>query len=75
VGSALAAVVFGVWRGVCLEAEFAYDDGVLDGGVLDELGDFADVGEDGGTREVGVGWEGVILVCVEDEGGLVGRSL
>jgi hypothetical protein len=30
VGSALAAlVVFGVRRGVCLEAEFADDDGVL----------------------------------------------
>jgi hypothetical protein len=28
--SAFATVVFGVWRGVCLEAEFANDDGVLD---------------------------------------------
>jgi hypothetical protein len=40
VGSALAALVgFGVWGGVCFEAEFADDDGTLDGGVFDELGD------------------------------------
>jgi len=63
-----ALVVFGVWGGVCFEAEFADDDGVLDGGVFDQLGDFADVGEDGGAGEVGEGWEGVVLMGVEDEG-------
>lgn len=26
------------------------------------------MGEDGGAGEVGVGWEGVVLVGVEDEG-------
>lgn len=39
---------------------------MLDGGVFDELGDFANVGEDGGAGEVGEGWEGVVLVGVED---------
>jgi len=61
-----AFVVFGVGRGVCFEAELADDDGVLDGGVFDELGDFANVGEDGGAGEVGEGWEGVVLVGVKD---------
>ena len=61
-----ALVVFGVGRGVCFEAEFADDDGVLDGGVFNELGDFTDVGEYGGAGEVGEGWEGVVLVGVED---------
>jgi hypothetical protein len=68
VSPSLAAFVFRVGRGVCFEAEFSYDDGVADGGVLDELRDFADMCEDGGAGEIGVGWEGVVLVCVEDEG-------
>jgi hypothetical protein len=69
VGSPLAAFVgFGVRGGVCFQAEFADDDGMLDGGVFDELGDLADVGQDGGAGEVGIGREGVVLVCVEDEG-------
>jgi hypothetical protein len=67
VGSSLTAlVVFGVGGGVCFETEFADDDGMLDGGVFDELGDFANVSEDGGAGEVGEGWEGVVLVGVED---------
>lgn len=65
--SLTALVVFGVWGGVCFEAEFANDDGMLDRGVFDELGNLADVGEDGGAGEVGEGWEGVVLVGVEDE--------
>lgn len=69
-GSPLAAlVVFGVWGGVCFEAEFADDDRVFDGGVFNELGDFADVGKDGRAGEVGEGREGVVLMGVEDEGG------
>jgi hypothetical protein len=67
VRSLLTAVVFGVGRGVCFEAELAYDDRVLDRRVLDKVRDFADVCEDGGPGEVGVGWEGVVLVRVEDE--------
>lgn len=48
---------------------------MINGGVPDELGDFADVGEDGGAGEVGEGWEGVVLVGVENEvsGGCCGR--
>jgi hypothetical protein len=61
-----AFVVFGVRGRVCFETEFANDDGVLNGGVFDELRDFTDVGEDGGPGEVGKGWEGVVLVGVED---------
>jgi hypothetical protein len=68
VRSLLTAVVFGVGRGVCFEAELAYDDRVLDRRVLDKVRDFADVCEDGGPGEVSVGWEGVVLVRVEDEG-------
>lgn len=64
--SPLAAIVFGVWRRVCFEAEFTYDDGVLNRGIFDEVRDFADVGEDGIAGEVGVWWEGVVLVGVED---------
>jgi hypothetical protein len=39
VSTALAALIcFGVGGGVCFEAEFADDDGMMDGGVFDELG-------------------------------------
>ena len=68
-GSPLAAVVFSVGGGVRLEAEFAHYYRVLDGGVFNELGDFTDVGEYGGAGEIGKGWEGVVLVGVDDEGG------
>jgi hypothetical protein len=43
VRSPLATVVFGVGGGICFEAEFAYDDQVLNRRVLDKMGDFADV--------------------------------
>ena len=66
VGSPLAAVVFGVGGGICFEAEFADDDGVVDGGVFDEVGDFADVGKDRRAGKVGEGWKGVVLVGIED---------
>ena len=66
-GGVTAFVGFGVGGGVCLEAEFADSDGVLDGGIFDKRGDCTDMGEDGGAGEVGEGGEGVVLVGVEDE--------